>query len=68
MVFFYTSFRYGNFSGIRNGRFFQNMTKEEYNRLLNEMPNYEIISSKITSDVRPGREEEKWLNIFLKRK
>ena len=44
------------------------MTKEEFNRLLNEMPNYEIISSKITSDVRPGREEEKWLNIFLKRK
>ena len=65
---FYTSFKYGNFSGIRNGRFFQNMTKEEFNRLLNEMPNYEIISSKITSDVRPGREEEKWLNIFLKRK
>ena len=28
----------------------------------------EIISSKITSDVRPGSEEEKWLNVFLKKK
>lgn len=64
---FYASFKYGDFSGVRNGRFFQNMTEEEFSKLLEKMPNYKIISSKVTSDVRPGREEEKWLNIFLKR-
>lgn len=65
---FYASFKYGDFSGVRNGRFFQNMTTDEFNNLLEKMPNYEIVSSKITSDVRPGREEEKWLNVFLKKK
>lgn len=64
---FYASFKYGDFSGLRNGRFFQNMTEEEFQKILEKIHGYSIISSKITSDVRPGRENEKWLNVFLKR-
>lgn len=64
---FYASFKYGDFSGIRNGRFFQNMTEEEFKKILEKIPSYKVISSKITSDVRPGRENEKWLSIFLKK-
>ena len=65
---FYASFKYGDFSGIRNGRFFQNMTETSFKELLKNMPYYELISFAITSDVRSGREDEKWLNAFLRRK
>ena len=64
---FYASFKYGDFSGVRNGRFFQNMTEEDFNKLLSKMPSYKTISSSVTSDIRPGRENEKWLNIFLRK-
>lgn len=65
---FYASFKYGDFSGIRNGRFFQNMTEDMFTELLKQLPDYELISSAITSDVRDGREDEKWLNAFLRKK
>ncbi len=64
---FYASFKYGDFSGMRNGRFFQNMTEEGFRKILEKINGYDIISSKITSDVRLGRENEKWLNIFLRK-
>lgn len=64
---FYVSFKYGNFSGFKNGRFFQDMTEEEFYKLLKKMPNYELISLQIDGDMLP-REEIRWLNIFLKRK
>ena len=43
------------------------MTEEEFQKILEKIHGYNIISSKITSDVRPGRENEKWLNVFLRR-
>jgi SAM-dependent methyltransferase len=64
---FYVSFKYGDFRGMRNGRFFQNMTEESLGELLRGIPELEVISTKITGDVRPGRAEELWLNVLLKR-
>ena len=64
---FYTSFKYGNFEGIRNGRYFTDLTEASFAELINEVTDFEIIEEWITSDVRPGREEEKWLNVILKR-
>ena len=63
---FYTSFKYGNFEGARNGRYFTDMTESSFEDLINEVSGFEIIEEWITSDVRPGREEEKWLNVILK--
>ena len=63
----YTSFKYGEFSGERNGRFFTDMTEESFGRLLEDTGGFEIIRLWITSDVRPGRDSEKWLNVLLRK-
>lgn len=63
----YTSFKYGTFSGERNGRYFTDMTEETFNQLLKKVSELEIEERWITSDVRPGRGEEKWLNLILKK-
>lgn len=64
---FYTSFKYGNFDGVRNGRYFTDLTEASFAELINEVSVFEIIEEWITSDERPGREEEKWLNVILKK-
>ena len=64
----YTSFKYGTFEGMRNGRYFTDMTEESIKELLQKIDNLEIEETWITSDVRPGRGEEKWLNLFLRKK
>lgn len=63
----YTSFKYGTFSGERNGRYFTDMTEETFEALLQKIPELEIEEQWITSDVRPGRGEEKWLNLILRK-
>lgn len=63
----YISFKYGIFSGVRNGRFFTDMTENTFNELLQKIPGLEIEEQWITSDVRIGRGEEKWLNLILRK-
>ncbi|MBP3594983.1 MAG: class I SAM-dependent methyltransferase [Lachnospiraceae bacterium] len=63
----YTSFKYGTFSGERNGRFFTDMTEETFKELLRKCPELEIEDLTITTDVRPGRGEERWLNLILRK-
>lgn len=64
----YTSFKYGTFSGERNGRFFTNMTEETFADLLNGIDSLEIQEQWTTLDVRPNRGEEKWLNLILRKR
>lgn len=64
----YTSFKYGTFEGIRNGRYFIDMTEDSLEKLLQDVDGLEVEETWITSDVRPGRGEEKWLNLFLRKK
>ena len=61
----YTSFKYGQFSGQRNGRFFTDLDEEGLAKLLKEVGGLEVKELWITGDVRPGRGEEKWLNVLL---
>lgn len=63
----YTSFKYGDFSGERNGRFFTDMTEKSFKELLNKVNCLKIEEQWITKDVRPGRGEEKWLNLILRK-
>ena len=63
----YTSFKYGQFSGERNGRFFTYLDEEGLARLLKEVGGLAVKELWITGDVRPGRGEEKWLNVLLKK-
>lgn len=59
---FYCSFKYGEFEGERNGRFFNDQTLET----IKEFLPHELTISKdwVTEDKRPDR-DERWLNLLL---
>ena len=63
----YTSFKYGDFEGERNGRYFTDFTEDTFCEFMKEIPELMIEEQWITSDVRPGRGEEKWLNLILRK-
>ena len=63
----YTSFKYGNFEGERNGRFFTDFTLELFKDFISDVKDIVIEEYWITGDVRPGREDEKWLNLILRK-
>ncbi len=62
----YTSFKYGDFSGMRNGRFFTDFTEDSFKAFISNVEQLLIEKLWITSDVRPGRRDEKWLNMILR--
>lgn len=64
----YTSFKYGSFSGQRNGRFFTDMTEDSFAEFMQKTEGLEAEEQWITSDVRPERGGEKWLNLILRKK
>lgn len=61
----YTSFKYGDEETVRNGRFFTDMTEEKFELFIENVHVFQIEEMWKTSDVRPGREDEEWLNIIL---
>lgn len=64
----YTSFKYGTFAGERNGRFFTDMTEVTFAEFIREIEDLEVEEQWTTSDIRPGRGEEKWLNLILRKR
>lgn len=64
----YTSFKYGDFSGERNGRYFTDMTEDSFAKLIANVNNLKVEEQWITADVRPQRGNEKWLNLILRKK
>ena len=63
----YTSFKYGNFEGMREGRYYSDFTEETLAALMEQVSSLLIFDQKISCDVRPGREEERWINILARR-
>ena len=67
----YVSFKYGTFEGERNGRYFTDLNEERLEDLLTKAAGgrrpLQICERWISGDVRPGREDEKWLNVILRR-
>lgn len=64
----YTSFKCGEFEGERNGRYFTDFTTDTFKDFIHDMHGLKIEEQWITGDVRPGRGEEKWLNLLLQKK
>ena len=64
----YTSFKYSEFEGLRNGRYFIDFTSESFHDFMKDIPEFIIEKEWVSSDVRPGRENEKWLNLILRKK
>lgn len=64
----YISFKYGTFEGERNGRYFTDFTEETFTEFIKGMTGVTVEKMWITDDVRPGRGEEKWLNMILRKR
>lgn len=62
---FYASFKYGDFEGIRNERFFNDLT-ENAARDLFEKNDFKVLKTWQTEDSRPER-NEKWTNILVRK-
>ena len=54
-------------TGERNGRYFTDFTIELFNEFIKNIPDLKIEEQWITEDVRPGRRDEKWLNLLLRK-
>ena len=65
---FYLSFKYGTFEGYRNNRYFTDLNEKSFTELIRTVPSLTITETWISSDARPGRENEKWLNAFVRKK
>ena len=63
----YTSFKYGTFEGMRNNRYFTDFTETTLSKLWIGIDFLQIIDIWTTQDVRPGREEKRWINLLARR-
>ena len=63
----YASFKYGESSGERNGRFFTDMTEEKLTSILNRIVGVSIIEMWKSEDVRPEKKGEMWVNVIAKK-
>ncbi len=61
----YASFKYGTFEGERNGRWFNDQTEEKFAGFQEQFQELTVRDLWVSSDVRPGRGSEKWLNLIL---
>ena len=61
---FYASFKYGDFEGERDGRFFLDLTEERAEGFFLEA-GFVVEKIWVTSDPITGCGEEKWLNILV---
>jgi len=66
--YWYISLKCENFEGIRNGRFFKSMTKDTFIEFIKQFPDLTLKELCISTDVRPGRENEQWINALLQKK
>ena len=63
----YTSFKYGTFEGIRDGRYFTDFTEETLDAFWKEATSMRIAESWITEDVRSDRKGKQWINLISRR-
>ena len=63
----YTSFKYGTFEGIRDGRYFTDFTEEKLDAFWKEATSMQIAESWITEDVRSDRKGKQWINLISRR-
>ncbi len=62
----YISFKFGNYEGERNGRFFFDVTPEVFSDLISRVFGLKVIEEWFTEDVRPEKETQ-WYNVILKK-
>lgn len=63
----YMSFKYGEGEISRGGRNFSNFTEDSFSKVLDDLNLFQLIKFWKTSDVRPDRPNEFWLNVIVKK-
>lgn len=61
---FYASFKYGEGETEKGERGFTNYTENSVCALM-EQAGFRVLECDISYDVRPGREDEKWINVIV---
>lgn len=64
---FYMSYKYGDTEFTRDGRDFNCYTENSFRELLKCIPDLSEEIIYITADVREGRQDERWLNVLLRK-
>lgn len=63
----YMSFKHGIETYEKDGRWFYNQTAETIEQLVEELRGMRVAEVYVTTDVRPGRVGEEWVNVVVKR-
>lgn len=63
----YTSFKYGDFEGERDGRYFTYFTEKSFVEFAKMIPELRVKEQWLSVDVRENRGGEQWLNLILGR-
>ena len=63
---FYMSFKFGDFEGERDGRFFMDMTAEKFHEILENVVGWTLVDEWDSEDVRRGK-NVKWYNAILQK-
>lgn len=62
----YCSFKYGNFQGERNGRYFCDLTESSFLDLISQL-DLTVLDLWTSHDVRKGRNDLIWLNVLCRK-
>ncbi|MBQ9642639.1 MAG: class I SAM-dependent methyltransferase [Lachnospiraceae bacterium] len=63
----YCSWKYGDKDREKDGRRFTDLTEASFRALLQQVPELREEAVWTTQDVRSGREDQKWLNVLLRK-
>lgn len=63
----FLSYKYGHNEYEKNGRYFNSYTESSLILIVDQLGKNEIVSIIVTSDVRPNRQHEKWLNCLVRK-
>lgn len=61
----YVSFKVGQFEGIRNGRYFTDLTLDKFKDIIKDI-GFKIVKVTYTDDVRKDR-SDKWMNVYIRK-
>lgn len=63
----YCSWKYGNSDREDSGRYFTDMDESALIEIIEQLPELKLLKCWVTTDVRPERQTQKWLNVLLRK-
>ena len=65
--YIYLTFKYGEYEGYRNGRFFNDMTEDKFKKILMQISNISIMETFYNTSTIKEQINKQWINFFLKK-